>query len=185
MTRRSPNQNKIEPLLELVPPPSRPLRCADDNSWARLRRTVNFPFPAEFLDYGRAYGTGEIEAGGYGLLIANPLDPAYPKWLLRKSKEMQTRGDPPHRRPTRFYPEDSGVVPFAENWSGDLVFFSSKRPARVATCPTGDPNELLFYRHGFVQFLVDLFSGTLKPEYFPNKGLQGKEPVFKKKAWLT
>lgn len=176
---------QLAALVDLVAPPPRPLRCADEGNWARLQAEIEFRFPSEFLQYGQLYGTGEINAEGYGLLIANPLDPAYPKWIRWQSEVMRTRGDGPELRPTRYYPEDSGVVPFAEDWSGDLLFFRSHgASARVVTCPGGDPNELIAYPHGFAGFLVTLFSGKLKPEYFPNRELRKRKPVFKKRAWL-
>jgi hypothetical protein len=173
-------------LVELVAPPPRPLRCADEGNWTRLRAEIRFRFPAEFLQYGRLYGTGEINAGGYGLMIANPLDPSYPRWIRRESEAMRTRGDPPELRRTRFYPEEGGVVPFAESLSGNLLFFRShRRSARVVTCPTGDPSELRTYPHGFAGFLVTLFTGELKPEaFFPNRELRKSRAVFKKRAWL-
>jgi hypothetical protein len=176
---------KLRALVKLIAPPPRPLRCANEGKWVRLREDIGFEFPIEFLEYGRLYGTGEIDAEGYPLLIANPLDPAYPRWIRRKSEMMRTIGDPLELRATRFYPEDGGVVPFAKNWSGDLLFFSSRHGAtHVVTCPRGDPNELVSYRHGFVTFLLTLFSAKLKPEYFPNRKLRNRKPVFKKRAWL-
>jgi hypothetical protein len=175
----------LSALVELVAPPPRPLRCADQDNWKSLLCQVEFEFPIEFLRYGRIYGTGEIDAEGYGLLIANPLDPAYPKWLNEMSKAMRTRGDPPELRTTRFYPEEDGIVPFASDLSGDFIFFASHGArTHVVTCPGGDPNELVSYRHGFLEFLVTLFSGKLEPAYFPNKELRKRKPVFKKRAWL-
>jgi len=169
--------------MELVPPPSRPLRCADEENWNKLLQKVDFPFPTEFLEYGRHYGTGEIVAG-YGLRIGNPLDPAYPKWIDEISQAMRTIGDPPELRKTRYYPEEHGVIPFAEDWSGNFLFMASHRKSvRVASCP-GDPKDLIFYSMTPVNFLVTLFSGELDPEYFPNKELRKKTPVFQKRAWL-
>jgi hypothetical protein len=176
---------KFAALAQLVAPPPHPLRNAAEGNWTRLLTVVDFPFPTEFLHYGRLYGTGEIEAAGYGLLVANPLDPAYPRWLRRKSEFMRTVGDPPELSQTRYYPEPRGVVPFAENWSGDLLFLARNRTAaQVATCPTGDPNELVMYPLGFAGFLHALFAGNLEPEYFPNRELRKRKPVFKKRAWL-
>ncbi|MBO0700225.1 MAG: hypothetical protein J2P46_17630, partial [Zavarzinella sp.] len=172
-------------LVKLVAPPPRPLRCADESNWSRLRVEIGFKFPTDFLQYGRLYGTGEIDAEGYGLLIANPLDPAYPKWVCSQSEVMRTRGDPPELRATRFYPEPGGVVPFAHDWSGEMMFFSRERGVvRVVTCPTGDPNELIRYPYGFARFLVTLFRGKLEPEWFPNRELQRRKLAFKKRAWL-
>jgi hypothetical protein len=173
-------------LVELVALPPRPLRCADEGNWTRLRAEIGFRFPAEFLQYGRLYGTGEIDAEGYGMLIANPLDSAYSGWIRSQSEVMRTRGDPPELRRTRFYPEKGGVVPFAKTWSGNLLFFRSHgRSVRVVTCPTGDPSELVTYAHGFAGFLVTLFTGKLKPEsFFPNRELRKRKPVFTKRVWL-
>jgi hypothetical protein len=172
-------------LSELVPPPTRPLRAAESGNWDTLLAAVGFGFPEEFREYGQLYGTGEIEAGGYVLQVANPLDPAYPGWVLRQAEVMRTRGDQPPRRTTRFYPEDGGAVPFASDLSGELVFFQPRgRAIRVATCPTGDPNDLVEYRHGFIGFLVAVFAGRLEPEYFPNRALRRSTPTFKKRAWL-
>ncbi len=179
------NSAELAALVEMIAPPSVPLRNGDEHNWTALRAEISFDFPNEFFEFGRLYGTGEIDAEGYGLLIANPLDPAYPNWIRTKSEEMQSRGDPQERRATRFYPEDRGVVPFAENWSGELLFLTPHRPsARVAICPTGDPNELITYTHGFATFLVTLFTGRLKPEYFPNPEMRKRKPKFKKRAWL-
>lgn len=176
---------KLKALVKLVAPPPRPLRCADASNLDRLRAAIGFPFPREFLDYGCLYGTGEIDAEGYALLIANPLDPAYPRWIEEQSEVMRTRGDPPERRTTRFYPEEGGVVPFGRDLSGDLLFFRSQRGAvRVLTNIGGDPDELTAYSHGFTDFLVTLFTGKLEPAYFPNRELLGRTPVFRKRAWL-
>jgi hypothetical protein len=176
---------KLKPLVSLVPPPPRPLRGADADNWDKLRAAIGFPFPTEFLHYGRVYGTGEIDAGGYALLIANPLDPAYPGWIEKQSEAMRARGDPPERRATRFYPEDGGVVPFGRDLSGDLLFFrSDRRAVRVTTNVGGDPDDLTAYQQGFTDFLVTLFAGKLEPAYFPNHEMLRRTPVFRKRAWL-
>jgi hypothetical protein len=172
-------------LIELVPPPPRPTRIGDPDNCTRLLEAVDFKFPVEFLQYGRLYGTGEMAAGGYVLRVANPLDPVYPKWIRTYSDAMRTRGDGPDRRTTRFYPEPRGVVPFAVDLSGDLIFFSPHRgTARVVTCPTGDPNDLVAYPLTFAKFLVTLFTGKLNPEWFPNREVRGRALTFKKRAWL-
>ena len=173
--------NQLRELTELIEPPHRPLKCSDLGNWDKLVEAIDFPFPNEFREYGRLYGTGEIAAGGYGLLIGNPLDPKFPKWVQEQSQAMRTRGDGPDRRPRRFYPEPNGIVPFASDWSGGLAFLT--RDGKVASCP-GDPNELISYQHGFVDFLVAMFSADLSPEWFPNKVLRRHRPEFKKLAWL-
>jgi len=179
------NRNALEVLNSLVAPPKRPLRSRNDSNWDRLSEAIQFPFPLEFLNYGRMYGTGEIKSGGFGLLVANPLDPTYPKWIKRKCDEMRNIGDPPGLRPTHYYPEDEGVIPFAENWSGELLFFTSNNDGvKVVTCPTGDPSELISYPHDFIEFLVELFSGKLQPEYFPNAEIRKNAPTFEKVAWI-
>ncbi len=178
-----PNDSEasIARLTELIPPPKRPLRASDDGNWKKLADAIDFPFPVSFLEYGRTYGTGEFDAGGYVLKMTNPLDPKYPKWALEQSAIMRTRGDGPERRDTRFYPEPGGVLPFASDLSGDLVFFT--REATIASCPT-DPNILIQYEYDFVGFLCALFSGALSPEFFPNSAIKDSTPAFKKRAWI-
>lgn len=173
---------ELDELVELVEPPKQPLRCSDDQKWNELHELVHFEFPTEFVKYGKVYGTGMIDSAGYGLLIGNPLDPEYPKWLLKQSAIMRTRGDSAELRPTRFYPENDGVVPIGRDMSGDLLFYSND--GQVVSCPTGYPNDLLTYPHGLIEFLVRLFSGKLTPEFFPNKHLKKHKPVFKKRAWI-
>jgi len=176
---------ELNPFTELVPPPSRPLRCSDESNWDTLKATIDFPFPDEFREYGKLYGTGEIDANGYGLCVANPLDPAYPKWLTKNASIMSTIGDPPGLRPTRFYPEENGMVPFAMDLSGDLLFLSMRKGGvRVISSPLGAPDEEIVYAHDFVSFLVALFKGELKPEYFPNEEMKKRTPEFIKRAWL-
>jgi hypothetical protein len=176
---------KLDRLITLVPPPPRPLRRADAGNWDLLCAAIGFRFPTEFLDYGRLYGTGEIDAEGYALLIANPLDPGYPRWIRKQSEVMRTRGDPLELRATRFCPEERGVVPFGCDLSGDLLFFRSHGAgARVVTNVGGDPAELTTHPYGFADFLVALFTGKLEPEYFPNRELRRRTPVFQKRAWL-
>ncbi|MDA1164141.1 MAG: hypothetical protein O3B13_13625 [Planctomycetota bacterium] len=105
----SPDQESAELklLTELVQPPSRPLRSSDESNWENLKAAIDFPFPDEFREYGKLYGTGEIDSNGYGLRVANPLDPAYPDWLTKNASMMSTIDDQPELRPTRFYPEEA------------------------------------------------------------------------------
>lgn len=172
----------LAPLTELIPPPKRPLRAGDDDAWRWLKELVDFPFPELFLEYGRTYGVGEIEAGGYVLMVGNPLDARYAKWAIEQSEVMRLRGDGPDRRDTRFYPEPGGVLPFASDLCGDLTFFTRK--GQIATCPGGDPNLLVYYDLDLVQFLCQLFSGELSPEYFPNSEVSRSRPVFRKSGWM-
>lgn len=146
--------------------------------------SIKFPFPIEFLEYGRHYGTGEIVAGGYGIWIANPLDSAYPRWILKTCETIRTIGDPPELRSTRFYPEPDGCVPFAESWSGNLLFFSFAGADCHIVSYAGDPNELMDHQCGVLEFLVKMYSGTLDPEFFPNKEMRKRSAVFKKRSWL-
>jgi hypothetical protein len=179
-----PKENQsISTLLDLVEAPSRPLRASSEKNWHKLTSEIDFPFPGEFYEYGKHYGVGEIESSGYGLLIASPFDAAYPEWIRRKSEWMRNIDDALEDRSTRFYPEKGGMVPFAENWSGELLFFSADS-ANVAICLGSDPRDLVEYPFGLIAFLIKLFSGVLKPEYFPNKIIKNGEPVFKKRAWL-
>ena len=175
------NRTTLAELTELVSPPKRPLRCSNESNWKTLKQAIDFPIPDAFLDYGRTYGTGEIAAAGYTLQIGNPLDPKYAKWALAQSEIMRTRGDGPELRATRFYPEPDGVLPFATDLCGDLVFFTRDRA--IASCPT-DPNGLIPYNYDLIGFLHSLFSGTLSPEYFPNSETSQANPVFSKKSWI-
>ena len=175
------NAATLAQLTELVAPPERPLRTADAGNWQKLTDTIDFPFADSFLDYGRTYGTGEIEAAGYAVQIGNPLDPKFPKWVLEQSGIMRTRGDGPDLRKTRFYPEANGVLPFASNLSGDLVFFTQE--GTIVSCPT-DPSILIPYRCDLIGFLCALFSGKLSPEYFPNSEMCEDTPEFTKTAWM-
>ena len=176
---------ELNRLTELVSPPNRPLRCSDESNWDNLNATIDFPFPDEFREFGRLYGTGEIDSNGYGIVVANPLDPAYPDWLTKNASIMSTIGDPPELRPTRFYPEEGGMVPFAGDLSGDLLFLSVRSEGvRVVSSPLGAPDEEVVYPHGFVNFLLALFEGRLKPEYLPNDEMKAGTPEFIKRAWL-
>ena len=170
-------------LMKLVEPPRQPLRASNVDAWDKLRQEVDFDFPSDFVNFGRIYGTGQIESGGYALMIANPLDPKYAKWLLAQGVIMSTIGDQPDRRTTRFYPENDGMVPFASNQSGDLLFLTRDRN-EVVSCPLGDPSESVAYSLTFADFLIELFTARLKPQYFPNKALRSSKPTFRKLAWL-
>lgn len=175
------NQSTLTDLTELVAPPKRPLRCSDERNWQKLNQSIQFPFPHAFLEYGKIYGTGEMEVAGYVLQIANPLDPKYSKWAKSQCDVMRTRGDGPELRKTRFHPETDGVFPFATDLCGDLVFFT--RSGTIVSCPT-DPNILIPYEYHLIGFLHGLFSGTLSPKYFPKSQTREKTAEFRKSAWM-
>ena len=175
------NRATFAQLTRLVRPPQRPLRCSSEDIWEKLKQAIEFPLPNAFLEYGKTYGTGEMEAAGYVLQIANPLDPRYPSWAIAQCEIMRTRGDGPDRRVTRYYPEANGIFPFATDLCGGLVFFT--RGGTVVSC-LADPNLVIQYDCDLFGFLHGLFSGTLWPEYFPNSKTSRQSAKFKKIAWL-
>jgi hypothetical protein len=179
----SSKAEQLESLIELVEPPAQPLRT-DEGNWDLLLRRVPFKFPEVFLEYGRLYGTGEFECAGYTIRVANPLDPKYPKWLEKICKWMRNM-DSPEYRPSRFFPEEKGVVPFAESLGGEYLYFSSQgRTTRVVGFPGGNADVVVSFGHGFIGFLVALFTGKLEPQFFPNAKLRGARPVFRKTSWF-
>lgn len=175
----------LDELMELLPPPTKPLRATDERNLEQLNRTIHFNFPTDFIAFGKRYGTGEIEVGGYGLLIGNPFDASYRKWVERTCGIVRTIGDPEPLRPTRFYPESNGLIPFAEDLSGDLLFFApAGAQSFVCSVNLGDTSFAVEYKRSFVDFLIDLLRGRLKPEYFPNVDIRAGKATFVKRAWM-
>lgn len=178
-------KNQIKKLTELLPPPKRPLRCKDEGNWKVLHKKIQFQFAEDFLEYGKLYGTGEIEIGKYGLLVANPLDPYFVKWITQKGQALTTMGDPPELRSLFFYPEPNGLIPFASDWSGELFFFQQRSSnINIVSMPLGEPAYAKIYRHSFSDFLVKMVNQTLSPLYFPLQKSKDFQVNFRKLAWL-
>lgn len=178
-------KNQMQKLQELLTPPARPLRCGTLKNWRVLHEKIDFQFPDDFLEYGKLYGTGLINISKYGLKVANPLDPNYVKWILSRGKSLSTIGDPPELRSFNYYPEPGGLVPFAENMSGELIFLQRRRTAvKVVSMPLGEPDRATIYPCSFSEFLVKLITQKLDPPYFPVQHLDDFEITFEKLDWL-
>tara|TARA_R110002167_G_scaffold341506_1_gene549911 strand:- start:4746 stop:5288 length:543 start_codon:yes stop_codon:yes gene_type:complete len=179
-------KNQMKKLQELLPHPARPLRCGNLEIWHELQEKIDFQFPEDFLEYGKLYGTGKILISGYGLKIANPLDPKYSHWVKDTGQDViNIVGDPPELRDYTFYPEPRGLVPFAEEMSGELFFLQRFRTAvKVVSMPLGEPGRATVYPCSFTEFLVKLITQKLDPPYFPVQHLDDFEITFEKLDWL-
>lgn len=178
-------KNQINKLKTLIVPPNRPLRCGNIKNWEILHKKIGFQFPEDFLEYGKIYGTGDLLIGRYGLKISNPLDPNYANWILARGKALSSIGDPPELRSIYYYPEPKGLVPFAEDLSGELIFFQRHSTTlKVITMPLGEPDLATVYPFSFSEFLVKLVTQNLNPPYFPIQESNSLEIEFEKLAWL-
>lgn len=178
-------KNQTKKLKELLTPPTRPLRCGNLEIWHELHKKIDFQFPEDFLEYGKNYGTGCLKVGCYSIRVGNPLDPNYAKWILARGKALSTIGDPPELRSIFYYPEPKGLVPFAENLSGELVFFQQHANAvRIINMPLGEPEYATVYPYSFSEFLVKLVTQKLDPPYFPVQDATHLELSFEKLTWL-
>jgi SUKH superfamily protein len=100
----------IKTLMDVFPPPDKPLDA--DGDWALAEAELSVRFPTDFRELIRAYGTGEFRLRG--LVVSNPLTEAGRKeireklWILGELRDAL-------EIPLKIYPERPGLVP----WGGD------------------------------------------------------------------
>jgi hypothetical protein len=146
----------VDSLAAVAPPPASPLGIGPLELWEQLQARLGLPLPADWLDYGRRYGSGGF-AGG--LTVCNPLHPAAAEWV-----EYELGFDFGADFPHPMHPAVPGFLPWGEDDNGHHYGWLTVGP------PDGWP--VVFVPHGYeaeaerhpgpmTAFLARMFRGEL------------------------
>ena len=155
-------------LVSLVEPPLQPTR-PDTIDWDEFSRRNGFDAPLDYRLLMTRYGTGGFGTaalpGGW-IYTLDPFDPIttlvqQSHWQRRNARGMQRRF--PEQFPGwPMWPNDTGLLPWANTADGDLVgWWTVGSPDGWGTRFFGRSDEFEEFAFGAVEFIVRLLSATL------------------------
>lgn len=114
-------QNMIAELIKVLPPPNTPMDT-DESLLGRLQRCVRIQFPADFIEFGKVYGSGMIKSA-YSWEVLSPFRPSYPLFIFNFARNQELYRDAMEigDEPFRIFPQVGGLLPFAATPDGDYV----------------------------------------------------------------
>jgi hypothetical protein len=155
-------------LVSLVEPPPHPTR-PDTIDWDEFSRRNGFDAPLDYRVLMTRYGTGGFGTaalpGGW-LYTLDPFDPVatltqQSDWDRRNARGLQRQFPEQYPR-WPMWPEDGGLLPWANTADGDLVgWWTVGTPDRWGTRFFGRSDEFEEFEFGAVEFIGRLLSGTL------------------------
>lgn len=106
-------QNMITELVKVLPPPSE-LLDTDEVILRRLENCTRTQFPADFIEFGKVYGSGTIKSA-YRWEVLSPFRPSYPLFILNFARNQDLFRDTMEigDEPFRIFPQVGGLLPFA------------------------------------------------------------------------
>ncbi|MEZ6057218.1 MAG: SMI1/KNR4 family protein [Planctomycetaceae bacterium] len=124
-------RNLIQELVKVLPPPSKPLDT-DESLLVRLETCTRTPFPADFIEFGKVYGSGQIKSA-YSWEVWSPFRSTYPLIILEFARTWELFRDAMElgNEPFRIFPQVGGLLPFAQSDGGDWVCWET----------VGEPDE--------------------------------------------
>jgi hypothetical protein len=154
-------RSTIADLARLLPPPEKPLDY-NEAMLARNQGVFRIQFPDDFVEFGRAYGSGTIKAA-YSWEVWSPFRPTYPLIVLEFARVWNLFKDAADVSgvPFGIFPEVGGLLPFAKSADGDWVCF------RTAGEPNGwdvvdlgryEPGGYEILEGGFADYFVSVLS---------------------------
>jgi hypothetical protein len=114
-------QNRVAELAKILPPPNAPLD-RDESFLRRLENCTRIQFPADFIEFGKLYGSGTIKSA-YSWEVLSPFRPSYPLYILNFARNQELYRDSMEvgNEPFRVFPQVGGLLPFAQSSGGDYV----------------------------------------------------------------
>ena len=138
----------LQRIIDLVPPPDKPLFSGDSHEWRKILERCKQRLPNSFAEYGRYYGSGEFK-GGDVLRIFNPFDPDYDSDIsFYCDTYVALREDTPQYYPYACFPEERGIFPIGEGSSRISFWLLPQTSLREFTIVFDDQSR------GFVEFIV-------------------------------
>jgi hypothetical protein len=146
--------NQMSELKGVLPTPEKPLDC-DEAILVRNQRILKIKFPADFVEFGRTYGSGEIKTA-YSWEVWSPFRSTYPLIVMNFARIVHSFRDAMQitAPPFGVFPEAGGVLPFASTPNGDWVCWETKgKPDEWSVIDLG-----LYEKDGYQRFDLG-FSG--------------------------
>ncbi len=176
----------FDALCEVVPPPANARTVAwNDPVWIELFQRMGTRLPEDFVQFHKTYGRGyfcsRTHPTSAGLAIVGGItECGFQKWTASVLTELRLIKERlPKSLPYPLYCEPGGLLPWARVTNGTVLCWAVRGDLVdnwkvVAVRPTKRQSEV--YDMGFADFLANLCSGKLSPEWAP-KGLPGTKGV--------
>lgn len=151
----------IDKLIELMPPPEKPLYVGTKKEWANFQGKVGMSFPEDYFTVAATYGSGRFLAGEFK--VANPFDPDdedFANFELTRLRE--TKEDYPDEVPFPLFPEEGGLYPFGIDGNGNTFLWKTEVNSdqwEIVCFNSEDYFELV--NHSLIEFLVLVASNQL------------------------
>jgi hypothetical protein len=161
--------SSLEKLLEIMPPPEKPLAATGD--WQLVAAGVGTALPSDYEAFIARYGTGRVS--GF-LWVYNPFEENRHLNLLARypiilAGDREIRESFPDDVPEPLFPEHDGLLPWAGTDNGDRLYWRTK----------GDPDawpvvvwesrgpEYQSYALSMTGFLLAWLNGEITVPVFP------------------
>jgi hypothetical protein len=122
-TSREEIRMAIQELTSLVPPPAQPLEAGPTERWDEIQAKLGTALPADFRDFGLAYGTGKfIEQG---ITVFNPFAAVFSQQMeetlaiWRSLKKAEGRREVPYP----VFPQKRGLLSWGVDEGGNGLFW--------------------------------------------------------------
>jgi hypothetical protein len=166
----SPSAAHLKRLMEIAPPPARPVAGRGD--WAGVVKLVGLALPSDYRPLVEAYGSGIFDGflevltpfsqPGGGLLDFGL------RTVLEGLREVRASGVP---IPFPLHPEPGGLLPWGDTANGDWCYWltrPSEDPDRWSVAIQGSRSTDFWEHPGPLSAaLADLLSGRARPPIFP------------------
>ena len=150
----------VEQLASLVPPPAQPVDIGGPEAWDALQARLGLPLPADWLAFGRRYGSGAFDGGN--LWVVNPVGAG-----AADEVEYQCGFEFPF--PT--HPSSPGFLPWAADENGNKFgWLTEGPPDGWPVAVVGHESEGAPERHPgpMTAFLARLLGGELPDVWRPS-----------------
>lgn len=165
----------INDLLNVIPPPDKPVECRDGVKWEHAQETLGTDLPKSFLEIGTCYGSGRF--CGF-LSILNPLSPdfesavTYLLEVLRDVKESR-------RYSYGVFPDRPGLLPCGGDENGNMLHWLTEGDAEDwPVVLESHEGELERFDMCLTTFLSKVFTNSIRPKHVWNSPFTSEERKF-------
>ncbi len=175
----------ISRLTSVVQPPASPI-ATEESRWKAVERQLKVELPMDYLDYSKAYGSGQFSIGNKDAIrMLNPLDENYLAVVQERMKMFKEYRRDNGKEDFKYnvFPKRPGVLPVGDSEQAFNIFYLIPKGAGdwPIVVQGGDDSE--FYQYGSLTgFLADLFSGNNGVEPWKNGYFAGEIVTFEPKA---
>lgn len=164
----------LDPLLNIMPPPTEPVECGTWEDWIRIQRYLGTRLPIDYKRFINTYGSGQA---GEFLWVYNPFSKGYLNLLERVFSDLGSlRAIKAEfgldQVPYPLYAEPGGLLPWGHTINGDALYWltNGENPDQW-TIAINETRSPIWEEHQgyFVTFMTKFVSGELASKIFDGK----------------